>query len=77
MPGAKFEVEQTMAPVMLGGVLQVVMKQLPSRHSLLSELEDPVGALVPAVASAPTAAELEGLVPPARAVAARPACGQR
>ena len=67
MPGAKFEVEQVMPPQMLGGVLQVVMKQLPSRHDLLLEAPElePESeiALVPSgTGAAELAAEQEELV---------------
>ena len=39
LPGSKFVVEQTISPKMLGGALQVVMRQIPSRHDLLQHAE--------------------------------------
>ena len=46
MPGSKFEVEQIMAPQMLGGALQVMLKQVESRHCLLQEVGSQERAIV-------------------------------
>ena len=41
MPGACLEVEQLMPPEITNGVLQVVMKQVPSRHDILGVRAEP------------------------------------
>lgn len=41
MPGTKFQVEHTMSPKLLGGVLQVVLKQLPTSQDILNHQPPP------------------------------------
>jgi hypothetical protein len=58
LPGACFEVEHTMAPDVLGGVLHIVMRQKAARHDLLLHAKNndvPVEELMP---SAPPASEV-------------------
>ena len=56
MPGSAFVVEQTMAPTLLGGVLQVVMRQTPSRHDLLPASGGGGGGAAAAALGSPPAA---------------------
>ena len=58
MPGAKFEVTQVMEPEMLGGAAMIAMRQVSSRHDILSfePAEGPEPAPAPAPAPAQTGA---------------------
>eukprot|EP01045_Picozoa_sp_COSAG04_P010101 COSAG04_NODE_609_length_12066_cov_55.131695_4_plen_1371_part_00 len=61
MPGSRFVVEQTMSPELLNGVLNVVMRQVPSRHDLLPAAKPPGSA--PAPHSPSTGGETVVLIP--------------
>jgi hypothetical protein len=67
LPGAKFVVTQRMSPEMLGGAAMIVMKQLPSRHDILTFTDEPAPPPAPAPAPAPPPAP----VTPAPAPGAR------
>jgi hypothetical protein len=46
MPGAKFEVSQVMPPQMLGGAAMIAMRQVASRHDILTFEPDEPEVLV-------------------------------
>ncbi len=58
LPGACFEVEHTMAPDVLGGVLQIVMRQKGTRHDLLLHTENKDASARQLTPSAPPASEI-------------------
>ena len=62
MPGAKFEVTQVMEPEMLGGAAMIAMRQVSSRHDILSfePAEGPEPAFAPASAPAELAQPIAG-----------------
>ena len=63
LPGARFQVEQTMPPEITSGVLQIVLKQVACRHDLLN-------FTAPDATTSAPAAEVHPSAPPPEALAA-------